>query len=145
MKKPSLSGDQKKYLYLNLTIIVLVLLFPLYHYWVFHYNTIFSHCLLKEWFGIYCPLCGGTRCVWELMQFHFLAALRYNAYVVLLAVLFLAWDILTLIRFLRGKKEFFKIPQAVYISLAVLLLLFFAARTVLLLIYHIDPIGDLIA
>ena len=141
--KPKLSGDQKKYLYLNLTLLALTLLFPLYYYWVFHYNTVFSHCLLKEWFGIYCPLCGGTRCVWELLQFHFLAALRYNAYVVLLVALFLVWEILTLVRFLRGKKEFFRIPQILPILLAVLLVLFFVARTLLLLVWHIDPIGDL--
>ncbi|MBQ7173211.1 MAG: DUF2752 domain-containing protein [Clostridia bacterium] len=141
--KRRLSGDQKKYLALNLALLALVLLFPLYYHWVFENDTPFSHCFLKEWFGVYCPLCGGTRCVWELLHFRFLQAISYNAFVVLFAALFLIWDLVTLIRFLHGKKEFPAIPQSVYIGLSALFVLFFIIRTILFLIWRIDPIGDL--
>ena len=143
--KKELSADQKKFLWLNLVLLGLALLFPLYYHWVFQSNTPLSHCFLKEWFGIYCPLCGGTRCIWELFHFRFLAALRYNAYVLLFVLLFLVWDAATLVRFLRGKTDFFKIPKAIPILLILLLALFFAVRTVLFFAYRIDPIGDLTA
>lgn len=138
-----LSNDQKTFLILNLVLFAGALVYPIYHYCVFHFNTPFSHCFLKEWFGIYCPLCGGTRCVYELLHFRFLSALYYNAYVVFAVALFLVWDVATLIGFLRGRKSFFRIPKWVYVFLTVLLFLFFALRTVLLFAYGIDPIGDL--
>ena len=135
--------DQKRFLCLNLVFLTGALVYPLYCYWVFHFNTPFSHCFLKEWFGIYCPLCGGTRALYELLHLRFLSALRYNTYVVLFAVLVILWDIVTFIGFLRGRKTFFRIPKWVYVFLTVLLFLFFALRTVLLFAYGIDPIGDL--
>lgn len=137
------SKDQKVFLILNLVLLVGALVYPLYHYWVFHFSTPFSHCFLKEFFGIYCPLCGGTRCLYELLHFRFLPALRYNAYVVFAVFLCLVWDLATLIAFLRGRKTFFRIPKWVYILLTVLLFLFFALRTVLFFAFGIDWIGDL--
>ena len=139
-----LSKDQKKFLFLNLLLVLGALAYLLYYY-ISMYSTIpFSHCFLREWFGIYCPFCGGTRCICELFRFRFLAALRYNAYVAFLVVLFLIWDVATFVGFLRGKKAFFKIPKWVFIVLTVLLILFFAFRTILLLGYGIDWIGDLL-
>ena len=75
-----LSKDQKRFLCLNLVFLVGAPVYPLYCYWVFHFSTPFSHCFLKEWFGVYCPLCGGTRALYELLHFRLLSALRYNAY-----------------------------------------------------------------
>lgn len=139
----NLSKNKKRYLLLNLLLLAGALIYPLYYYFVFHSETPLSHCLLKEWFGIYCPLCGGTRCVYELLHFRFLSALRYNAYVVFMAFLFLIWDVWALVRFLRAGDNFPKIPKWVFFALAGLLLLFFIGRNVLLLGYGIDPIGDL--
>ena len=139
-----LSKDQKLFLGLNLVFLTGALVYPLYCYWVFHFSTPFSHCFLKEWFGVYCPLCGGTRALYELLHFRLLSALRYNAYVVLFAVLVILWDIVTFIGFLRGRKTFFRIPKWVYLVLTALLFLFFAIRTFLFFAYGIDPIGDLL-
>ena len=139
----SLSKDQRKYLYLNLFLLAASLAYFLY-YVISMYTAIpFSHCFLRSWFGIYCPLCGGTRCVYELLRFHLLSALRYNAYVVLLVFLFLIWEAATLIRFLCGKTTFIRIPKWVYVALTILLILFFIFRTILYLRYGIDWIGDL--
>ena len=139
----SLSKDQKRYLAWNLLLLAGAIAY-FFYYLISLYTTVpFSHCFLREWFGIYCPLCGGTRCLWELVHLHVWSALRYNAYVVLLVLLFLLWEIATLIRFSMGKKYFFQIPKWVFILLGVLLLLFFAIRTTLLLKYGIDWIGDL--
>ena len=139
----SLSKDQKTYLYQHILLVGIVLLYWGYHFLNMHFGAPDLHCFLKEWFGIYCPLCGGTRCLLELARLHFLSALRYNAYVALLAVLLLFWEIATLIRFFAGKEDFFPIPKWVFFFLGGLLLLFFAFRTILLLEFGIDLIGDL--
>ena len=138
-----LSKDKKKYLIFNGLLLFGALIYPLYYYVVFRTNTPFSHCLLKEWFGVYCPLCGGTRCVYELLHFRFLSALRYNAYVVLVALLGIVYDFVALVRFLRGKEDLPKIPRAVFVALTLLLLLFFVLRTVLWFGFGVDFIGDL--
>lgn len=36
-------------------------------------------CPLHAWTGLYCPGCGSTRAVYQLIHGHFLAALRFNA------------------------------------------------------------------
>lgn len=36
-------------------------------------------CPVRFFFGIYCPGCGGTHCVYELASGHIGGALRYNA------------------------------------------------------------------
>lgn len=139
-----LSKDQRRFLTLNLLLLFGVLAYLLYYHISMHSAIAFSHCFLRNWFGIYCPLCGGTRSLYELSRFHLLAALRYNAYVVFAAALFLVWEVATLIRFLRGRKTFYRIPKWVYLALAVLLILFFALRAILLVAYGIDWIGDLL-
>ena len=138
-----LSKDQKRYVFLNLLFLCGLLFYLFYRYLIVHYEVPMAHCFLREWFGVYCPFCGGTRCVHELFHLHFLSALRYNAYVVLLTVLFLLWEIVTLIRFLRGKNPFFTIPKWIFTILTVLLILFFIFRTILYFGYGIDWLGDL--
>ena len=138
-----LSQIKKRYLFVNALLLAGALVYPLYYYLVFHTDTPFSHCFLKEWFGIYCPLCGGTRCVYELLHFRFLSALRYNAYVVFTVFGGLIYDLIALIRFLRGKEDLPRIPKAVFAFFILLLVLFFILRTILWLGFGVDFIGDL--
>jgi hypothetical protein len=42
-------------------------------------------CLLRQWTGIPCPACGGTRCLLACSHFQFLKAFYYNPLVFLLS------------------------------------------------------------
>ncbi|MBQ3014183.1 MAG: DUF2752 domain-containing protein, partial [Clostridia bacterium] len=59
------------------------LLMPLYMKVSSYLDGILGGCLMHRLF-IYCPLCGGTRAVAALLRLDFVAALKYNAFVVLM-------------------------------------------------------------
>lgn len=101
-------------------------------------------CFLKEWFGIYCPLCGGTRAVDSLLHLRFADAFFSNAWVTVAAPIFLLWSAIGWIRLVKGKNPFLPIPKWGRVLLVATLALFFFARNLLLLRYGIDPLGDLL-
>ena len=72
----SLSRDQKRYLDLNLFLLAGAFAYFLYYLVSLYTAVPFSHCFLRSWFGIYCPLCGGTRAVFELFCLHPVEALQ---------------------------------------------------------------------
>ena len=44
---------------------------------------LYPRCLLHEWTGMYCPGCGTTRALTQLLHGHWLAAMRLNAVMVI--------------------------------------------------------------
>ncbi len=56
-------------------------------------------CFFKETFGIICPFCGGTRCVFSLLTLNFADAFRYHP-VTFIYIFFL---VASLIVFLKDK------------------------------------------
>lgn len=73
---------------------VLVILLPFasiallwgFAYWFLSYET-YPDCMLYKITGIYCPGCGGTRAVAELMKGNLLLSIRQNALVVVILVI----------------------------------------------------------
>ena len=64
-----------------------VLLFPYYRIGASVVFAVIPSCILHDWFHIYCPLCGGTRAVDELLHFHLLGSLRFHPLVIVFALL----------------------------------------------------------
>lgn len=57
--------------------------FLLYNYLI-HTYQFYLPCPIREITRFYCPGCGISRCILELMQFHFYEAFRYNPLVFIL-------------------------------------------------------------
>ena len=59
------------------------------------YPELFPACPSRVLFGVYCPLCGGTRSAYALATLEFQEAVRFNAFLPALVVLtawsWLAW------------------------------------------------------
>lgn len=86
-------------------------------------------CIIRKFFGVYCPGCGGTRAVMAFLQGHFLTSLWYHpiiVYVVLVALYHL---------FFRKR------PKMMYLYIALgIVVINCILRNVLLLVFHIETI-----
>ena len=120
-----------------------ILLFPLYVWLSKRVQLPFPDCVLHDWLLIYCPLCGGTRAIGALLRLDVLAALRYNAYAVFLAITVLIYDALAWIRLFRGEKKLLRISRRAWLIYVGLLLGYWILRNVLLIGFGVDPLGDL--
>ena len=129
---------------LHIAAIAGVLLFPYYRVGASVVFSVIPSCILHDWFHLYCPLCGGTRAVDELLHFHLLESLRFHPLVLVFAVLIGIWYILAWIRLIRGKSLIIEIPKPLSISLTVALVAFWILRNLLLIVFQIDPVGDLV-
>ena len=105
--------------------------------------SFFSNCWVHDVLFLYCPLCGGTRAVTAMSQLDFVEAFRYNAAVVIFAFLFLIADLVILIRLIRKKENWWVIPQWSWIAALGLFVGYTVLRNLLLVIWGIDPTGDL--
>ncbi len=128
----------------HVAAVIAILLFPLYRRIAELATLVLSSCVLHDRFHLYCPLCGGTRAIGAILSGDFLAAFSYNPFVTLLLALLVAWDILALIRLLRGRQRIFALPTWVWITLMAVALAYGILRNVLLIAVGYDPLGDLI-
>lgn len=128
---------------LHLALAACAALFPLYRNLVGLLPDRMTGCILHDRLLLYCPLCGGTRALAALLHLNFAEALRANAFVVLLAVLFFIHDVLAWVRLLRGKTVLFRFLAWEWIAVAVLFLIFGILRDLLLIRFGLDPLGDL--
>lgn len=133
----------RRLILLHLTLAVCATLFPLYRGFVALLPDRMTGCILHDRLFLYCPLCGGTRALAALLRLHFAEALRANAFVVLLAVLFLVHDVLAWVRLLHGHTILFRFLAWEWIAVAVLFLVFGVLRDLLLIRFGLDPLGDL--
>lgn len=120
-----------------------VLLLPLYMKLATWLGSIFGGCIMHRFF-IYCPLCGGTRAVAALARLDLLAALQYNAFVVLLCVVILALDVWAWVRYAKKKEPLIILPKWAWITFCAVFLAYFILRNCLMIFWGIDPTGDLV-
>lgn len=133
----------KNFLLIHAGLIAGAALFPLYLFFVEKMPDAFSGCLLHDFFFVYCPLCGGTRAVKALLRFRFAEAFRYNALVTLAVPALLALDVWALVRIFRGKEHALPMPRWSWIVATVLLVGYGILRNVLMIVWGMDPVGDL--
>ena len=80
-------------------------------------------CLFRALTGLYCPGCGGTRAVYQLLHGHVLLALRDNALFVLALVALAVWGARFAVRKLRNQQTVFQLhPKTLWMFLVVVLI-----------------------
>ena len=131
------------FLILHAAAIVDVLLLPLYMKVANWFSGIFGGCLMHRFF-IYCPLCGGTRALAALTRFQFAEAWNYNALVVILCFVVLAFDVWAWVRYFQKKEPLIILPKWSYLAFCAALITYFILRNVLMIFFGIDPTGDLV-
>ena len=100
------------------------------------------YCLTHDLFHLYCPLCGGTRSVLALLRLDIVSALKFNPLAVAFAAGFVIYDGLSLYRILKGRD----LPEIKFGwgTVAVVIIGYFVIRNLLMIIFGIDPIGELL-
>ena len=99
-------------------------------------------CVFYRSTGLICPGCGGTRAVISLLKLDFISAIKYNVAVPFGAFVYLYYNIRGIIEAKRENWEYFsKQKYVLCIVLAVILILNFVVRNVLLLGFNIDFMG----
>ena len=133
----------KRFLILHVLAVTAAVLFPVYVKIATVVSGFWPGCLLHDLLFIYCPLCGGTRAVSALMGLNFALAWQSNAFVVLVAGVGSIFYVIAWVRLLRGKEKLWILPGWLWISLAVLMIVFGVLRNVLMIGWGVDPLGDL--
>jgi hypothetical protein len=123
--------------------VLAALLLPLYMRVASWVSGLLGGCLMHRFF-IYCPLCGGTRAVAALLRLDLLSALQYNAFVVLLCFVILALDIWAWVRYFQKKEPLLHLPTWCWVAACVALVAYFILRNLLMIVFGIDPTGDLV-
>ncbi len=99
-------------------------------------------CVFYRSTGLICPGCGGTRAVISLLKLDFLSAIKYNVAVPFGAFVYLYYNIRGIIEAKRENWEYFsKQKYVLCIVLAVIMILNFVVKNVLLLGFNIDFMG----
>ena len=100
------------------------------------------YCLTHDLFHLYCPLCGGTRAMMSLLRLDIVSALRFNPLAVAFAAGFLIYDGVSLCRVLKGGE----LPHVNFTwgKLVAVIIGYFIVRNLLMIIFGIDPIGELL-
>ena len=101
-------------------------------------------CHFLENVGIYCVACGGSRSLIYLLDFKFLKSFIYYPPLIFTLTLIIIVDILTLLALIKNDRKYLGFARAeVFISVPVVMIINFFARTVLLF-FGVDFIGDVL-
>jgi len=107
--------------------------------------TAFGGCWIHDLLFLYCPLCGGTRAAAALARLDFVEAFRCNAAVVIFLIFFVILDLVVLIRLLRKRENWWSVPLWCWISAIGLFVGYTLLRNILMVVWGIDPTGDLVS
>lgn len=107
------------------------------------YLPIFE-CVSYKFFHLYCPLCGGTRAIFALFGFDLISAFKYNLFLFYLSFAVIVYDVKACIGVFKGKIDAFFVPKWLVWVTSVLFVVFFVGRNLIMIVWGIDPIGDLV-
>ncbi len=92
---------------------------------------------------IYCPGCGGTRAISEMLKFHFISSIAYNPNPLLWAAALLYIDVRSLLILKRqGRLDRPYFSWSLFSLLVSVFFLNFIVRNLLLVLWDVDFIGD---
>lgn len=102
-------------------------------------------CGFAELLHLYCPGCGGTRSVYAMLRLDIVTSFLYHPLIAFLVVLFVEYYVGAIITMIKnnGKRYYYLRVWFCYVALGIIVLNF-VLRNVLMVFWHIDPIGDLI-
>ena len=95
---------QKKYIFFWRIEALIVLFLGIAN--VLTKNTPFSKCIIYENFNIYCPTCGGTRCVINFLKLNWKQSFNYNPIIFLTIIYLIILNIVFFINFINKKERF---------------------------------------
>lgn len=142
-------GDRRKpliktYLLINLGMILGIAAICLLSYWQKISGFPLLYCLSHQVLHIYCPLCGGTRAIKALLRLDILLALKTNAFAVCLLCVGVFFDVRAGILAMKGDLRALTIPRWVIWSMVAAFGVYFILRNVFMIVFGIDPLGDLV-
>ena len=94
---------------------------------ILYYLKIPIPCLFHKITNLYCPGCGVTRMIDEIIHLNFKSAFSYNAYAFILFILSIVYLIISITIYIVFKR-FIKIPKQVAYVLIMLAIIFTILR-----------------
>ena len=102
-----------------------------------------KECGFKKKFGLYCPGCGGSRALEELVKFDIVNSLRLNPIVLLLFITLIFLTVTYVLEKKKiGNKNYPLIRRNYLVVFLVFWLVFSIIRNILLIYFGIDVVGD---
>ncbi|MGN0153685.1 MAG: DUF2752 domain-containing protein [Lachnospiraceae bacterium] len=102
-------------------------------------------CGFKLIFHIYCPGCGGTRALFELLKGHLVQSFLCNPAVLLGIPLILYYEITVFFTLVKNNgKCYYERRGFLLYGYLCIVLVFAVVRDILLLVYQIDMLGDIL-
>ncbi len=109
---------------------IILLLFIITLYFMFKYNT-FIPCLFHKITNLYCPGCGNTRMVIELLKGNFYQSFRYNILTFIFLPVYLFYGINFIVSYFKNTKALlYKIPSKYIYFMIFIYLLFGILRNI---------------
>ena len=142
MKKliPEANKSLKILIALNLSLLLLSIIYA--H--VFSASTESFDCIVKRTFSFYCPACGGSRALWELLHLRALKSFILYPPIIISSLVILSYDLRLLLSVIKNSDMYTKDYKFYpFILVPVSIILNFALRNILLL-FGIDYIGDIL-
>lgn len=69
-------------------------------------NTPLTRCIIYENFNIYCPTCGGTRCVINFLKLKWKQSFNYNPIIFFTIIYLIILNIVLVINYFSKKERF---------------------------------------
>jgi len=131
--------------WINGALLLAAAVFALLYRWADTHAPLLFACQVRRRLGLYCPACGGSRAVMCLWRLDLVGALHYYPPVVLCAALVLALDVRLLLNIFCNTDRFTRTYRArAFLSVPALMLLTWVVRTVCLVGFGVDLVGDLL-
>lgn len=142
--KTFIKQERNIFLWVNIGCLILLAVLMIWKYctWI---HAFFTPCIIHDYLHVYCPGCGGTRAVYALLGLNIWESFVYHPIVPFCALVFVDYYIGAIITLIRnnGKRYYYLRIWFCYIALGIVVLNF-VLRNVMLIVFHVDPIGDLL-
>ncbi len=110
------------------------------------FPAFFPPCGLKTFFHLYCPGCGGTHALEELLRLHPVRSFLYNPLVLYMAVCLIYYYVKFVVQLVKQHgNAFFSIYLGFLWAFLIIMVLFCIIRNILLVRYGVDYLGELAA
>ena len=132
----------------NLTILLALnlslLMASLIYAHIFSVNPESLDCVVKRTFSFYCPACGGSRALWELLHLKVIKSFVLYPPIIVSVLVILSYDARLVLSVIKNSDMYTKDYKFYpFILIPVSIILNFAVRNILLL-FGIDYIGDIL-